>query len=120
MGAPRISHSLALLLCCSVLSSVYALVDADDVITKEEQIILLRNAQAQCEQRLKEVLRVPELAESAKDWTSRSAKTKKEKPAEKLYSQAEESGEVSDRSRLQGRYHPHRPWSEGGPGAPGA
>ncbi|XP_023353765.2 parathyroid hormone/parathyroid hormone-related peptide receptor [Sarcophilus harrisii] len=100
MGEPRISHSLALLLCCSVLSSVYALVDADDVITKEEQIILLRNAQAQCEQRVKEVLRVSELAESAKDWMSRSGKTKKEKPAEKLYSQAEEAGEAEG-SRLQ-------------------
>ncbi|XP_020854757.1 parathyroid hormone/parathyroid hormone-related peptide receptor isoform X3 [Phascolarctos cinereus] len=101
MGAPRISHSLALLLCCSVLSSVYALVDVDDVVTKEDQIVLLRNAHAQCEQLVKEVLRVSELAESAKDWMSRSGKAKKEKPAEKLYSQAEEAGEVSDGSRRQ-------------------
>lgn len=33
--------------------------DADDVITKEEQIFLLHRAQAQCEKRLKDVLRSP-------------------------------------------------------------
>ncbi|ELK34484.1 Thrombospondin type-1 domain-containing protein 7B [Myotis davidii] len=33
-------------------------VDADDVITKEEQIFLLHRAQAQCEERLQEVLRI--------------------------------------------------------------
>uniref|UniRef100_UPI000F45EFAF Parathyroid hormone/parathyroid hormone-related peptide receptor,Parathyroid hormone/parathyroid hormone-related peptide receptor,GlgA glycogen synthase,Parathyroid hormone/parathyroid hormone-related peptide receptor n=1 Tax=Homo sapiens TaxID=9606 RepID=UPI000F45EFAF len=36
-----------------------ALVDADDVMTKEEQIFLLHRAQAQCEKRLKEVLQRP-------------------------------------------------------------
>lgn len=34
-------------------------VDADDVMTKEEQIFLLHRAQAQCEKRLKEVLQRP-------------------------------------------------------------
>ncbi|XP_027764131.1 parathyroid hormone/parathyroid hormone-related peptide receptor-like, partial [Empidonax traillii] len=53
MGSYLVSHSLGLLLCCSVLSSVYALVDADDVITKEEQIFLLLKAKAKCERHLK-------------------------------------------------------------------
>uniref|UniRef100_A0A8C6I397 Parathyroid hormone/parathyroid hormone-related peptide receptor n=1 Tax=Mus spicilegus TaxID=10103 RepID=A0A8C6I397_MUSSI len=56
MGTARIAPSLALLLCCPVLSSAYALVDADDVFTKEEQIFLLHRAQAQCDKLLKEVL----------------------------------------------------------------
>ncbi|VCX37619.1 unnamed protein product, partial [Gulo gulo] len=59
MGAVRIAPGLALLLCCPVLSSAYALVDADDVMTKEEQIFLLHRAQAQCQKRLKEVLQRP-------------------------------------------------------------
>lgn len=33
--------------------------DADDVMTKEEQIFLLHRAQAQCEKRLREVLQRP-------------------------------------------------------------
>ena len=33
--------------------------DADDVMTKEEQIFLLHRSQAQCEKRLKEVLQRP-------------------------------------------------------------
>ncbi|XP_065600928.1 parathyroid hormone/parathyroid hormone-related peptide receptor [Cyrtonyx montezumae] len=53
MGSYLVYHSLGLILCCSVLSSVYALVDADDVITKEEQIFLLLKAKAKCERHLK-------------------------------------------------------------------
>ncbi|XP_044281123.1 parathyroid hormone/parathyroid hormone-related peptide receptor isoform X1 [Varanus komodoensis] len=53
MGSYLIYHSLGLLVCCSVLSSVYALVDADDVLTKEEQIFLLLKAKARCERHLK-------------------------------------------------------------------
>ncbi|KAE8595513.1 hypothetical protein XENTR_v10015772 [Xenopus tropicalis] len=41
-----------LLLCCALLGSACALVDADDVITKEEQILLLWNAKALCEKLL--------------------------------------------------------------------
>ncbi|KAM4689822.1 parathyroid hormone/parathyroid hormone-related peptide receptor [Discoglossus pictus] len=53
MGSTLVYSSLCLILCCSVLSSVYALVDADDVITKEEQIFLLVNAKSKCEGHLK-------------------------------------------------------------------
>uniref|UniRef100_A0A8C0UIR6 Parathyroid hormone/parathyroid hormone-related peptide receptor n=1 Tax=Cyanistes caeruleus TaxID=156563 RepID=A0A8C0UIR6_CYACU len=53
MGSYLVYPSLGLILCCSVLSSVYALVDADDVITKEEQIFLLLKAKAKCERHLK-------------------------------------------------------------------
>ncbi|XP_066483863.1 parathyroid hormone/parathyroid hormone-related peptide receptor [Tiliqua scincoides] len=53
MGSYLVYHSLGLLLCCSVLSSVYALVDADDVLTKEEQILLLLKEKSMCEQHLK-------------------------------------------------------------------
>ncbi|XP_023603300.1 parathyroid hormone/parathyroid hormone-related peptide receptor [Myotis lucifugus] len=42
-----------------VVMVVDGCVDADDVITKEEQIFLLHRAQAQCEERLQEVLRRP-------------------------------------------------------------
>uniref|UniRef100_A0A8C3X770 Parathyroid hormone/parathyroid hormone-related peptide receptor n=1 Tax=Catagonus wagneri TaxID=51154 RepID=A0A8C3X770_9CETA len=93
MGAARIAPGLALLLCCPVLSSAYALVDADDVMTKEEQIFLLHRAQAQCEKRLKEVLQRPaDIMESDKGWTSASTsgKPRKEKAPGKLYP---ESGE---------------------------
>nr|XP_038029474.1 parathyroid hormone/parathyroid hormone-related peptide receptor-like [Anas platyrhynchos] len=64
MGSYLVYHSLGLILCCSVLSSVYALVDADDVITKEEQIFLLLKAKAKCERHLKaKVPKVHGLAE---------------------------------------------------------
>ncbi|XP_067834936.1 parathyroid hormone/parathyroid hormone-related peptide receptor-like [Heptranchias perlo] len=53
MGAATVSSSLGVLLYCSVLSYVYALVDADDVITRDEQIYLLLHAKRKCEQRLK-------------------------------------------------------------------
>ncbi|XP_059830142.1 parathyroid hormone/parathyroid hormone-related peptide receptor-like isoform X2 [Hypanus sabinus] len=53
MGTVTISSSLAVLLYCSVLSCVYALVDADDVITRDEQIYLLQHAKHKCEQKLK-------------------------------------------------------------------
>ncbi|XP_040978423.1 parathyroid hormone/parathyroid hormone-related peptide receptor isoform X1 [Aquila chrysaetos chrysaetos] len=61
MGSYLVYHSLGLILCCSVLSSVYALVDADDVITKEEQIFLLLKAKAKCERHLK--AKVPKVHE---------------------------------------------------------
>uniref|UniRef100_A0A8D1AF55 Parathyroid hormone/parathyroid hormone-related peptide receptor n=1 Tax=Sus scrofa TaxID=9823 RepID=A0A8D1AF55_PIG len=102
MGAARIAPGLALLLCCPVLSSAYALVDADDVMTKEEQIFLLHRAQAQCEKRLKEVLQRPaDIMESDKGWASAptSGKPRKEKASGKLYP---ESGEDTG-SRHQGR-----------------
>ncbi|XP_072905225.1 parathyroid hormone/parathyroid hormone-related peptide receptor [Hemitrygon akajei] len=53
MGTVTISSSLGVLLYCSVLSCVYALVDADDVITRDEQIYLLLHAKHKCEQKLK-------------------------------------------------------------------
>ncbi|XP_066440955.1 parathyroid hormone/parathyroid hormone-related peptide receptor [Eleutherodactylus coqui] len=45
--------SLASIVCCSLLTCVCALVDTDDVITKEEQIYLLVIAKGKCEQHLK-------------------------------------------------------------------
>ncbi|XP_008069422.1 parathyroid hormone/parathyroid hormone-related peptide receptor [Carlito syrichta] len=106
MGAARIAPGLALLLCCPVLSSAYALVDADDVMTKEEQIFLLHRAQAQCEKRLKEVLQRPaNIMESDKGWTpaSTSGKPRKETASGKLYSESEEDKEASPGSRHRGR-----------------
>uniref|UniRef100_A0A8C2SFJ4 Parathyroid hormone/parathyroid hormone-related peptide receptor n=1 Tax=Capra hircus TaxID=9925 RepID=A0A8C2SFJ4_CAPHI len=106
MGAARIAPGLALLLCCPVLSSAYALVDADDVMTKEEQIFLLHRAQAQCEKRLKEVLQRPaDIMESDKGWASASTsgKPKKEKASGKLDPESEEDKEVPTGSRPQGR-----------------
>ncbi|KAI4563597.1 hypothetical protein MJG53_016171 [Ovis ammon polii x Ovis aries] len=106
MGAARIAPGLALLLCCPVLSSAYALVDADDVMTKEEQIFLLHRAQAQCEKRLKEVLQRPaDIMESDKGWASASTsgKPKKEKASGKLHPESEEDKEVPTGSRPRGR-----------------
>uniref|UniRef100_A0A8C7C1C4 Parathyroid hormone/parathyroid hormone-related peptide receptor n=1 Tax=Neovison vison TaxID=452646 RepID=A0A8C7C1C4_NEOVI len=106
MGAVRIAPGLALLLCCPVLSSAYALVDADDVMTKEEQIFLLHRAQAQCQKRLKEVLQRPaDIMESDKGWVpaSTSGKPKKEKASGKLYPESEEDKEVPTGSRHRGR-----------------
>ncbi|KAM9185970.1 parathyroid hormone/parathyroid hormone-related peptide receptor isoform 2-T2 [Dugong dugon] len=106
MGAVRIAPGLALLLCCPVLSSAYALVDADDVMTKEEQIFLLHRAQAQCEKRLKEVPRRPaNIMESDKGWTSTatSGKPRKDKASGKLYPESEEDKEAPTGSRHQGR-----------------
>ncbi|XP_017810975.1 parathyroid hormone/parathyroid hormone-related peptide receptor isoform X4 [Papio anubis] len=119
MGTARIAPGLALLLCCPVLSSAYALVDADDVMTKEEQIFLLHRAQAQCEKRLKEVLQRPaqltaiittlvspaNIMESDKGWTSTSTsgKPRKDKPSGKLYPESEEDKEAPTGSRHRGR-----------------
>ncbi|VTJ64444.1 Hypothetical predicted protein [Marmota monax] len=106
MGAARIAPGLALLLCCPVLSSAYALVDADDVFTKEEQIFLLHRAQAQCDKLLKEVLRTAaNIMESDKGWTSASTsgKPRKEKASEKLYPESKEEKEVATGSRRRGR-----------------
>ncbi|NP_001075558.1 parathyroid hormone/parathyroid hormone-related peptide receptor precursor [Oryctolagus cuniculus] len=106
MGAARIAPGLALLLCCPVLSSAYALVDADDVFTKEEQIFLLHRAQAQCDKLLKEVLRRPaDIMESDKGWmsASTSGKPKKEKASGKLYAESKEDTEVPTGSRHRGR-----------------
>ncbi|XP_030667814.1 parathyroid hormone/parathyroid hormone-related peptide receptor isoform X1 [Nomascus leucogenys] len=119
MGTARIAPGLALLLCCPVLSSAYALVDADDVMTKEEQIFLLHRAQAQCEKRLKEVLQRPaqltaiittlvspaDIMESDKGWTSASTsgKPRKDKTSGKLYPESEEDKEAPTGSRYQGR-----------------
>ncbi|XP_073915562.1 parathyroid hormone/parathyroid hormone-related peptide receptor isoform X2 [Castor canadensis] len=106
MGATRIAPGLAFLLCCPVLSSAYALVDADDVFTKEEQIFLLHRAQAQCDKLLKEVLRTAaNIMESDKGWTSASTsgKPRKEKESGKLYPESKENKEVPPGSRHQGR-----------------
>ncbi|KAB0404269.1 hypothetical protein E2I00_006931 [Balaenoptera physalus] len=99
-------------------------VDADDVMTKEEQIFLLHRAQAQCEKRLKEVLQRPaDIMESDKGWASASTsgKPKKEKASGKLYPESEEDKEVSAGSRHRG--HPCLPewdhilcWPLGAPG----
>ncbi|GAB0198938.1 parathyroid hormone/parathyroid hormone-related peptide receptor-like [Grus japonensis] len=43
----------AALLCCCLLSSVWALVDPDDVLTKEEQIYLLVEAKEKCQRDIK-------------------------------------------------------------------
>ncbi|XP_073533270.1 parathyroid hormone/parathyroid hormone-related peptide receptor isoform X3 [Phyllobates terribilis] len=54
MGPPPVLWtSLASIVCCSLLTCVCALVDTDDVITKEEQIYLLFLAKGKCEQHLK-------------------------------------------------------------------
>ncbi|XP_060638680.1 parathyroid hormone/parathyroid hormone-related peptide receptor [Anolis sagrei] len=53
-------HSLGLMVCCSLLSSVYAVVDNDDVLTVEEQVFLLRKAKAKCERHLKAKPKVQE------------------------------------------------------------
>ncbi|XP_053322105.1 parathyroid hormone/parathyroid hormone-related peptide receptor [Spea bombifrons] len=52
MGSSLLSSSLCIALCSSLLSAVYAMVDADDVITKEEQIFLLLKAKARCERHI--------------------------------------------------------------------
>ncbi|XP_058144958.1 parathyroid hormone/parathyroid hormone-related peptide receptor isoform X1 [Dasypus novemcinctus] len=109
MGAARIAPGLALLLCCPVLSSAYALVDVDDVMTKEEQIILLHRAQAQCEKRLKEVLRRPaDITEPDKRWTAAAApgKPRKEKASGKLHPESEEDTEVPHGSGHRGTSAP--------------
>lgn len=106
MGAARIAPSLALLLCCPVLSSAYALVDADDVFTKEEQIFLLHRAQAQCDKLLKEVLHTAaNIMESDKGWTpaSTSGKPRKEKASGKFYPESKENKDVPTGSRRRGR-----------------
>ncbi|XP_060136981.1 parathyroid hormone/parathyroid hormone-related peptide receptor [Zootoca vivipara] len=53
MGSYLVYHSLGLVICCLVLSSVFGLEDVDDVLTKEEQIFLLLKAKAKCERHLK-------------------------------------------------------------------
>ncbi|XP_030053056.1 parathyroid hormone/parathyroid hormone-related peptide receptor [Microcaecilia unicolor] len=52
MGSSLLYHNLAWIFCCSL----YFLVDADDVITKEEQIVILFHARSMCERRLKSVV----------------------------------------------------------------
>ncbi|KAG1933691.1 parathyroid hormone/parathyroid hormone-related peptide receptor [Pimephales promelas] len=49
MGATLVVHTLGLLFCGTLLSFVYGLVDADDVVTKEEQLYVLFNAKRKCE-----------------------------------------------------------------------
>ncbi|OCT75385.1 parathyroid hormone/parathyroid hormone-related peptide receptor [Xenopus laevis] len=52
MGSSLGCSCFCLVFCCSLITSACALVDADDVITKEEQILLLLNAKALCEKHL--------------------------------------------------------------------
>uniref|UniRef100_A0AAY4D4T4 Parathyroid hormone/parathyroid hormone-related peptide receptor n=1 Tax=Denticeps clupeoides TaxID=299321 RepID=A0AAY4D4T4_9TELE len=60
MGFTLLIHNLSLLLCVSLLSFVYGLADADDVLTKEEQIYLLVNARRKCERAIKSKHKVTE------------------------------------------------------------
>ncbi|KAG5842145.1 parathyroid hormone/parathyroid hormone-related peptide receptor [Anguilla anguilla] len=60
MGSTLLFNSLGILLCCSILSSVYGLVDADDVLTKEEQMYLLINAKRRCERAIKSKHKLPD------------------------------------------------------------
>ncbi|XP_032876179.1 LOW QUALITY PROTEIN: parathyroid hormone/parathyroid hormone-related peptide receptor [Amblyraja radiata] len=53
MGTANITGSLAVLLSSSLLICATALVDADDVITRDEQIYLLLHAKHKCEQKMK-------------------------------------------------------------------
>ncbi|XP_020660619.2 parathyroid hormone/parathyroid hormone-related peptide receptor [Pogona vitticeps] len=53
MGSYLVYYSLGLLFCCSLLGFASALVDPDDVLTKEEQIFLLLKAKAKCERHMK-------------------------------------------------------------------
>ncbi|XP_043921788.1 parathyroid hormone/parathyroid hormone-related peptide receptor isoform X2 [Protopterus annectens] len=58
MGASAVIPSLSLVLYLS-MSCVYALVDADDVITKEEQIYIIVQHKAKCEERLQSTAHTP-------------------------------------------------------------
>ncbi|XP_036453155.1 parathyroid hormone/parathyroid hormone-related peptide receptor [Colossoma macropomum] len=60
MGSALVGHSLGFLLFSSLLSVMCALVEADDVLTKEEQIYLLFNAKRKCERAIKSRHRIPE------------------------------------------------------------
>ncbi|XP_018603155.1 parathyroid hormone/parathyroid hormone-related peptide receptor [Scleropages formosus] len=60
MGSRVLVHGVGIILCCSILSCVYGLVDADDVLTKEEQIYLLFNAKRKCERAIKSKHKIPD------------------------------------------------------------
>ncbi|KAF4116926.1 parathyroid hormone/parathyroid hormone-related peptide receptor [Onychostoma macrolepis] len=60
MGATLIVHTLSFVFCGTLLSFVYGLVDADDVLTKEEQIYLLFNAKRKCERAIKSKHKITE------------------------------------------------------------
>ncbi|XP_052466694.1 parathyroid hormone/parathyroid hormone-related peptide receptor-like [Carassius gibelio] len=60
MGATLIVITLGFVFCGTLLSFVYGLVDADDVLTKEEQISLLLIARRKCEQGIKSKLKITE------------------------------------------------------------
>ncbi|XP_023671549.1 parathyroid hormone/parathyroid hormone-related peptide receptor isoform X4 [Paramormyrops kingsleyae] len=53
MGSTLLIHGVGFLLCCSIMSCIYGLIDADDVITTEEQIHLLFSAKRTCEIEIK-------------------------------------------------------------------
>ncbi|XP_076985635.1 parathyroid hormone/parathyroid hormone-related peptide receptor isoform X2 [Tamandua tetradactyla] len=74
-------------------------------MTKEEQILLLHRAQAQCEKQLKEFLRPADIMESDQSWTSvpTSEKPEKEKASEKFPPESEELDEAPTGGRHQGR-----------------
>ncbi|XP_063780585.1 parathyroid hormone/parathyroid hormone-related peptide receptor [Pseudophryne corroboree] len=58
MGTSLVGGSrLCVILCCSLLTSVCALIDADDVFTKEEQIHLLFTEKTKCEKDLNSKLK---------------------------------------------------------------
>uniref|UniRef100_G1PDW9 Parathyroid hormone/parathyroid hormone-related peptide receptor n=1 Tax=Myotis lucifugus TaxID=59463 RepID=G1PDW9_MYOLU len=86
-------------------------VDADDVITKEEQIFLLHRAQAQCEERLQEVLRRPGGRGGAAEGRGRG------KAGASLQNQVA-SGQVGQPSRMAGQSQGWNPAGERSTGRP--
>ncbi|XP_061223896.1 parathyroid hormone/parathyroid hormone-related peptide receptor-like [Neopsephotus bourkii] len=58
----------ALLLCCCLLSSAWALVDPDDVLTKEEQIYLLVEAKERCQRDIKAQLEMIQDTSCLPEW----------------------------------------------------
>ncbi|NXD66069.1 PTH1R protein, partial [Eolophus roseicapillus] len=58
----------ALLLCCCLLSSAWALVDPDDVLTKEEQIYLLVEAKERCQRHIRAQLEMIKDTSCLPEW----------------------------------------------------
>ncbi|XP_006125851.2 parathyroid hormone/parathyroid hormone-related peptide receptor-like [Pelodiscus sinensis] len=69
MAGPVHGSSIAAtVLCCSLLSCVCALVDTDDVLTKEEQIYLLVEAKEKCQATIKAQLEKVKDASCLPEW----------------------------------------------------
>ncbi|NXK82611.1 PTH1R protein, partial [Amazona guildingii] len=58
----------ALLLCCCLLSSAWALVDPDDVLTREEQIYLLVEAKQRCQRHIEAQLEMIQGTSCLPEW----------------------------------------------------